>query len=92
MREARDSAKGSPESLRRFARGQETLQRTRLEVLNGWHAIASQLRDSGKQELADRVDHFVQQMPPPTTDQVQLARQVGVHGRHPSVDPIERMR
>jgi hypothetical protein len=86
MQEVRDIAERSPDFLRRYAHGRQTLQRTRAAVVTGWRAIARQLEEAGSHGLADSVTRFVEQMPPPTTDQVQLARQFGGHGRSQRVD------
>lgn len=53
--------------------GKETMQRTRQEVVAGWHAIADALRSQGQAELADRVERFVARMPAVLTDAQRLA-------------------
>ena len=80
----------SPTFLRRFARGVETLKRTRTAVVAGWREIALQLEEAGGRGLADLVSRFVEQMPPPTTDQLQLARRFGACERHLQADSIDR--
>jgi hypothetical protein len=92
MQEARDLRDRSADALRRFDRGRETLQRTRAAVVTGWRAIAHQLEEGGNHGLAALVTRFVEYMPPPTTDQVQLARQFGAHERGQRVDSMERTR
>jgi hypothetical protein len=92
MQEARDLGEHSADSMRRFDRGRETLQQTRTEVVTGWRAIARQLEEAGDSGLAEKVNRFVEQMPPPTTDQVQLARQFGARGRSQRIDAMERTR
>jgi hypothetical protein len=92
MQEARDLAERSADSLRRFARGMDSLERTRTAVVTSWRAIARQLEEAGDYGLAERVNRFVEQMPPPPTDQVQLARQFGARGRSQRVEPMERTR
>jgi len=71
MQEARALAERSADSMRRLARGTETLQQTRAMVVSGWTAIARQLTESGNRGLAVLVNRFVEQMPSPKTDQVQ---------------------
>jgi hypothetical protein len=53
--------------------GKETMQRTRQEVVAGWHAIADALRSQGQAELADRVERFVARMPAVQTDAQRMA-------------------
>ena len=53
--------------------GKETLQRSRQEVVAGWHAIADALRSQGQAELADRVERFVARMPAVQTDAQRMA-------------------
>jgi len=74
MTEAPKLSEHSADFMRRFDRGRHTLQGTRTAVVAGWRAIARQLEEEGSFDSADRVNRFVQQMPPPATDQVQLAR------------------
>jgi hypothetical protein len=90
MQEERGLAERSADFLRRFDRGTETLQRTRAAVVTGWRAIARQLEEPGRHALAHTVTRFVDEMPPPTTDQVQLAQQLRARGRSQRVDSIER--
>lgn len=74
--EVRDLRERAPSSLRRFARGSETLQRTRAAVVEGWHGVARQLEEVGAYELAEDVQRFVERMPPPALDQMQLVNQL----------------
>lgn len=53
--------------------GSSRLQRTRMEVLRGWKAVRDLLLDEGRDQLADDVGRFVNQMPPPRTDKEWLA-------------------
>ena len=53
--------------------GKETVQRTRQEVVAGWHAIADALRSQGQAKLADRVERFVTLMPAVQTDAQRMA-------------------
>ena len=53
--------------------GKENMQRTRQEVVAGWHAVADALRSQGQAELADRVERFVARMPAVQTDAQRLA-------------------
>jgi hypothetical protein len=88
--EMRDLRKRADDSLRRSDRGRETLQRTRTAVVAGWRAIAQQFEEADSQGLAEMVSRFVDEMPPPATDQVQLARQFGAQGRGQRGDSMER--
>jgi len=92
MQAVRALAEYSPASLRRFVRGKETLQQTRRAVTAGWHAISQQLEETGNHGLAAWINRFVEQMPPPTPDQVQAARRLGARERSPRIDSIDRTR
>jgi predicted DNA-binding protein len=92
MQEARDLRERSADTLRRFDRGRETLQRTRAAVVTGWRAIAQQLEEAGAYELAEGVNRFVERMPAPMPDQVQLARQFRSRSSDQRIDPMERTR
>ena len=91
-KEVRDLRERSADSLRRLDRGRETLLRTRTAVVAGWRAIAQQFEEAGDYGPADRVNRFVDEMPPPATDQVQLARQFGSRGIDFHRDSRERTR
>jgi hypothetical protein len=92
MQAVRDWDDRSIEFLRRFDRGRQTLQRTRAAVVTGWRSIARELEEAGNHGLADAVTGFVEQMPSPTTDQIQLVRQFGARGRGPRVESMEQTR
>jgi hypothetical protein len=49
-----------------------------MAVVAGWRAIAGQLKGEGSFDLAEWVTRFAEQMPSPTTDQVQMAPSVGL--------------
>jgi len=49
-------------------KGEEALERTRQDVLNGWRAVSNRLKADGDHELARHVDTFVAQMPPAKTE------------------------
>ena len=53
--------------------GSQTLRATRLEVEQGWNAVAAALVREGRAELAEDVRRFVQRMPPPRTEREQFA-------------------
>jgi len=53
--------------------GEETMQRTRQELVAGWHVIADALRSQDQAKLADRVERFVARMPAVQTDAQRLA-------------------
>jgi hypothetical protein len=48
--------------------GKQSLVNTRRDVVAGWHMVSANLRLEGHWDLADRVDTFVERMPPVTTD------------------------
>ena len=77
------------EKAARVVAGAVTVLAT-LAVVTGWRSIARELKEAGNRGLADAVTRFVEQMPPPTTDQVQVVRQFGARGRSHRVDPMER--
>jgi hypothetical protein len=88
--EVRDLRERAPDSVCRFARGSETLQRTRTAVVAGWHGVARQVEEAGAYELAEDVQSFVGRMPPPTPDQMQLVTQLRARSRPQRIDPMER--
>ncbi|MDP9896650.1 hypothetical protein J2W32_005760 [Variovorax boronicumulans] len=53
--------------------GKETMQRTRNEVVAGWHAVTDTLRSQSQAELADRVERFIARMPAVQTDAQRMA-------------------
>jgi len=89
LKEVRDLRKRVPDSLRRFTRGSETLQRTRAAVVTGWGAIARQLEEAGAYQLADDVNRFVERMPPPVPDQMQLIHRLRGGNHRQRIDPME---
>jgi hypothetical protein len=90
LRELRDLRSRSEEAVRRFVHGATRLEQTRAAVVTGWRAIAQQLANRGAFELADSVRGFVERMPPPMTDQAQLARAFLSRRRGPRLDPMDR--
>jgi hypothetical protein len=48
--------------------GEEKLQQTREDVLEGWRAVSARLKVDGEHELGARVDSFLAQMPPAKTE------------------------
>src|ERR1700722_17958629 len=52
----------------KFGDGEERLQRTRQDVLEGWRAVSARLKADGEHELGARVDSFLAQMPPAKTE------------------------
>ncbi len=67
-------------------RGKQTLLKTRRDVVAGWQAVSVGLRLEGHMDLADRVDTFVERMPPVTTD-----REASI-ARRPDARTITRVR
>lgn len=63
--------------------GAARLQRTRMEIVRGWHAVRDLLAAEGRHQLADQVSRFVGQMPPPRTDKQWLAADLMAHARRP---------
>jgi hypothetical protein len=51
------------------------LLRTRRDVEGGWKDVSAVLRDQGQPDLAARVWHFAQQMPPPRSEQELIAKE-----------------
>jgi hypothetical protein len=92
MKEARKLAEHSADFMGRFDLGRQTLQGTRTDVVAGWRVIARQLQEEGLIDLARRVSRFVDEMPPPATDQVQLARRFATRERSQRVDSLDRTR
>src|SRR5277367_1590080 len=57
----------------RVEAGKSKLVQTRKEVERGWRALSEILVREGQPELASQVERFVNQMPPPRTENEQLA-------------------
>lgn len=87
-----DLANKSSESIRRYRHGKEKLERTRAQVLAGSRAIADRLQEEGDFGLADKVRIFAARMPPPVTEQEQLARKMLRESRVRERNPLERTR
>jgi hypothetical protein len=51
-----------------FGTGEEKLQKTREDVLEGWRAVSLRLKADGEHELGARVDSFLAHMPPAKTE------------------------
>jgi Relaxase/Mobilisation nuclease domain len=51
-----------------FGAGEEKLQKTREEVLEGWRAVSARLKADGEHELGARVDSFAAHMLPAKTE------------------------
>ena len=60
----------------RVKAGKSKLVRTRKEVERGWRAMSEILVREGQPELASQVERFVNQMPPPRTENEQLAAEL----------------
>jgi hypothetical protein len=56
--------------------GAARLQQTRRTIVSGWSAIRDQLLAEGQLQLADAVEIFVNQMPPPRTEKSRLAHEL----------------
>lgn len=54
---------------------------TRRDVQRGWHAISRLLSETGRSELAVQATKFVEQMPPPRTDNERLVAELLEHWR-----------
>jgi hypothetical protein len=67
-----------------------TIWRTRREVIEGWRAVASNLRATGEHALADGIRIFTGGMSPPETKRVWLARQLLEPTRGRSRIPVPR--
>ncbi len=67
----------------RIEPGKSKLVETRKEVERVWHAASHILIAQGHAELAAGVRRFVREMPPPTTEREQVARQLLASAREP---------
>lgn len=54
-----------------------TLVETRKEVMRGWHAVASDIADSGQHDLASDIRRFADSRPPPLSEREWIARRLG---------------
>lgn len=61
--------------------GKARLVSTRTEVMRGWRAVSDVLVGSGQRSLAGQVRHFMQEMPPPLTDQESIAASLAARAR-----------
>ena len=57
----------------RLQPGKARLVSTRTEVMRGWRAVSDVLLGAGQGNLAGQVRHFMQEMPPPLTEQESIA-------------------
>ena len=69
---ADDLRRGKP----RDESGKERLIETRRAVARSWLAVAKDLHDGGRKELAQEVLRFIKSMPPPRTEREQLYEQL----------------
>jgi hypothetical protein len=74
------------------ADGEARLLATRKEIIDGWRSVGDRLRADGDHELAERVDSFVERMPPAQTDKALLAERVRAPTRTRQIDPLDRVR
>lgn len=51
-----------------FGTGEQKLEKTREDVLEGWRAVSARLKADGEHELGARVDSFLAHMPPAKTE------------------------
>jgi hypothetical protein len=70
--------------------GMVELLATRRNVVAGWQALGTHLRGAGYFELADRVDRFVERMPPVRTDREALNDQYRTAAMNPDRPPRVR--
>jgi hypothetical protein len=57
-------------------KGARRMRTTRREVERGWRSTAAVLAQQGEHELAASILRFTQQMPPPLTEQQQIAKRL----------------
>lgn len=91
-KEMLDLLNKTPAVIQRYRLGKEKLERTRSQVVAGWHAIAHRLREEGDFGFADKVRLFVARMPPPITEQELLARNILRDSHVRERSPVERTR
>ena len=72
--------------------GKARLVQTREAVRRGWEAVSELLMAEGRPELAAEVTRFAAQMPPPRTDQEQIADALRKHLREARARTQERTR
>jgi hypothetical protein len=56
--------------------GEETIRQTRSNIVEGWRALAANLRGTGEHELADGIRIFSGGMPPPLTEKAWMTQQL----------------
>lgn len=63
------------------------MQRTREDVVAGWHNVGIKLRTSGDHELADYIRAFVDDMPPVQTERAMLVESLRSSTKRPAMTP-----
>jgi len=78
---ARSAADGLRRGILRDESGKEKLIESRRAVARAWLAVANNLHDGGRKELAQEVLRFVKSMPSPRTEREQLYEQLLAQAR-----------
>ncbi len=73
-------------------RGKEKLLATRRAVDRGWRNVSLMLAEGGDRELAERVQRFVDRMPPPQTGNEVLMQELLVSNTARQIDPETKTR
>jgi type IV secretory pathway VirD2 relaxase len=76
---ARELARGNPSG----EHGTSRLRETRKEIERGWRTTSNVLLSQGHSELAAEVRRFLEQMPPPRSEQELIAAELIRHGVAP---------
>jgi predicted transcriptional regulator len=66
----------------RIGAGKSVLTETRKVIDRGWRALTDTLRREGQPDLAAKATQFAEQMPPPKTDNEQIAAELLARSRH----------
>jgi len=85
-------AKKSAAVFRRHRNGKETLEQTRSEVIAGWYAVAQRYQAEGNSKVAEELRLFAERIPPPATDQEQLAKMTLHRARASEATVLHRTR
>jgi hypothetical protein len=76
----------------RLERGKSELVETRRKIEHGWRTTIGLLRNQGQSELATVVAHFVDEMPPPATENELVARALAGRVGQPALARVPPIR
>jgi hypothetical protein len=69
MHKLEERARGSNPNGTPTSFTSERLLRTRRLMQQGWRQVREMLREGGEEKLAENIDQYIKEMPPPRTDE-----------------------